>query len=323
MDILTVLNKEKDNKKKVIKHARIAVSFCLIASALIFITQLLIALVAVFLLKKFPIPFFSTNLGSLLIDIPVYVLGLLIPFFITTLLFNKFGSKEDIQSPQRYTTRKPILFVVGTVGVGYLVTMFMNICFSDFVEKFSNGSEIIAETPIEVFLTIFLYAFLPAICEELMFRGLILRKLLPFGKHGAIFISALLFGLVHIDPPRIIFATVFGLLVGYCYEYTGSLVMPMIIHFINNAISVVASFVEGNFIGETILSSIIITVAIVGIVFLVNISIFGIKKHKMSINKPLSVGYKLGFSKFVSLLVLNFMSIPFVIAFIYSFNLFY
>ncbi len=323
MDILTVLNKEKDNKKKVIKHARRAVSFCLIACALIFTTQLLIAVVAIFLLKKFPNPFFSTNIGSIIIDIPIYVLGLLIPYLIAKLLFDKFGSKEGFQLPPRYTTRKPILFVIGTIGVGYLVTMFMNICFSDFVSRFADDSQIIAETPIEVFLTFFLYAFLPAICEELMFRGLILKRILPFGKHGAIFISALLFGLVHFDPPRIIFATVFGILIGYCYEYTGSLIMPMIIHFINNAISVTASLAEGNIFIETIISSIIIAFTIVGIVFLVNISIYGIKKHKISINKPSCIGYKLGFSKFVSLLVLNFMSIPFIIAFIYFFNLYY
>lgn len=323
MDILSVLNKEKENKDKFIKQARRAISFCLIACALIFLTQLLIAFVAVFLLEKFPNPFFTTNVGSILLDIPVYLLGLLVPYFIATLLFDKFGSKEDFHLPQRHTTRKPILYIIGTIGIGYLVIMFMTICFPDFVEKFSESSEIIAETPIEVLLTFFLYAFLPAVCEEFMFRGLILRKLLPFGKHGAVFIAGLLFGLVHFDPPRIIFATIFGILVGYCYEYTGSLVMPMIIHFLNNAISVMASLIEGNVIAEVIISSVIIAFAIVGIVFLVNISIYGIKKHKASINKPACVGYKLGLPKFVSMLFLNFATIPFIIAFIYCFNLFY
>ena len=323
MDILSVLNNEKGNKDKVVKYARRAVSFCLIACALIFITQILIAVIAVFLLKRFPVEFFYTNLGSIVIDIPVYVLGILIPLLITTLLFNKFIPKSDFELPKRYTTRKPILYVVGTIGVGYLVTMFMNVCFKDFVERFSAPSEVIANTPIEIFLNFFLYAFLPAVLEELMFRGLLLKRLLPYGKHGAIFISAFLFGLVHIDPPRIIFATVFGMLIGYCYEYTGSLAMPMIIHFINNSISVAGSLVGEDLIAASILSFVIIGFAITGIVFIINISINGIKKHKVSINKPLCIGYKLSMPKYASLLVLNAVSIPFIVAFIYCFNLYF
>ena len=323
MDILSVLNNEKNNKKNVVKYARRAVAFCLIACALIFITQILVAVIAVFLLKRFPVEFFYTNLGSIVIDIPVYVLGILIPLLITTLLFNKFIPKSDFELPKRYTTRKPVLYVVGTIGVGYLVTMFMNACFKDFVERFSAPSEVIANTPIEIFLTFLLYAFLPAVLEELMFRGLLLKRLLPYGKHGAIFISAFLFGLVHIDPPRIIFATVFGLLIGYCYEYTGSLAMPMIIHFINNSISVAGSLVGEDLIAASILSFVIIGFAITGIVFIINISINGIKKHKVSINKPLCIGYKLSMPKYASLLVLNAVSIPFIVAFIYCFNLYF
>jgi hypothetical protein len=199
----------------------------------------------------------------------------------------------------------------------------MNVCFKDFVDRFSDPTEIIANTPFEIFLTFFLVAFLPAILEESMFRGLLLKQLLPYGKHGAIFISAFLFGLVHIDPPRIIFATVFGMLLGYCYEYTGSLVMPMIIHFINNSISVAGTLAGDNLAFASILSFVIIGFSVTGIIFIINLAVHGIKKHKVSINKPLCIGYKLGFPKYASLLVLNAVSIPFIIAFIYCFKLYF
>ena len=84
--------------------------------------------------------------------------------------------------------------------------------------------------------SMFLYAGLLApIAEEILFRGLILRNLLPYGKKIAVFISALLFGLYHGNIVQTPFAFAVGLVLGYvAVEY--SIVWAMALHMFNNLI---------------------------------------------------------------------------------------
>lgn len=84
--------------------------------------------------------------------------------------------------------------------------------------------------------SMFLYAGLLApVAEEILFRGLILRNLLPYGKKVAIFVSALLFGLYHGNIVQSPFAFAVGLVLGYvAVEY--SIVWAMALHMFNNLI---------------------------------------------------------------------------------------
>lgn len=80
----------------------------------------------------------------------------------------------------------------------------------------------------------FLYAGLLApVAEELLFRGLIQRSLMPFGKRFAIFCSAITFGLFHGNLIQTPFAFLVGLVLGYvAAEY--SIAWAMLLHMINN-----------------------------------------------------------------------------------------
>ena len=87
-------------------------------------------------------------------------------------------------------------------------------------------------------------AMVPAFCEEFLFRGLILCSLLPYGKKTAIYGSAVLFGLMHQNPGQIIYTVVLGIILGYIAVETGSIWGGIILHFLNNFVSVVmAAFV--------------------------------------------------------------------------------
>ena len=84
--------------------------------------------------------------------------------------------------------------------------------------------------------SMYLYAGLLApIVEELLFRGLILRTLMPYGKKFAILTSAVLFGIYHGNLVQSPFAFAVGLVLGYtAVEY--SIGWAMVLHMFNNLI---------------------------------------------------------------------------------------
>ena len=85
-------------------------------------------------------------------------------------------------------------------------------------------------------------AIFAPIFEEWMCRGVVLRGLLTKMKPGwAIVISALFFALIHMNPWQALNAFIIGLIMGYVYYKTGSLLLTMLIHFINNGTAVVLS----------------------------------------------------------------------------------
>ena len=85
-------------------------------------------------------------------------------------------------------------------------------------------------------LSMYLYVgILAPIVEELLFRGLILRTMLPYGKRFAILTSAFLFGIYHGNLVQSPFAFVVGLVLGYtAVEY--SIAWAMVLHMFNNLI---------------------------------------------------------------------------------------
>lgn len=79
------------------------------------------------------------------------------------------------------------------------------------------------------------------ILEEILFRGLIFESCRErFGGGAAVLISALLFGLVHGVPVQIINAFVVGLIFGYIYLRTGSLLSVILLHVFNNGIAYIS-----------------------------------------------------------------------------------
>ena len=92
------------------------------------------------------------------------------------------------------------------------------------------------------FLVVAIFA---PIFEEWMCRGMVLRGLLTKMKPvWAIVISALFFAVIHANPWQALNAFMIGLLMGYVYYKTGSLILTMIMHFVNNGTSVILSNVE-------------------------------------------------------------------------------
>jgi hypothetical protein len=79
------------------------------------------------------------------------------------------------------------------------------------------------------------------IFEEIIFRGAILRTLLPYGQNFAIVLSALLFGLYHLMITQGVFAFFVGLILAYC-TLRYSIKWAMLLHIANNGLAMLMMF---------------------------------------------------------------------------------
>ena len=106
-------------------------------------------------------------------------------------------------------------------------------------ENYMQGS-----SPVLVVLCI---VIVPAFCEEMMFRGFFFNKLLRAHKSPlpAIIVSGVLFGIIHFDLYKLPATILMGIGWAYVTYKTGSVMMSMIFHMLNNAYSVYALFAMG------------------------------------------------------------------------------
>lgn len=119
---------------------------------------------------------------------------------------------------------------------GYLVSIFDYSSFSEEVLWTQSTS-----ANYQLILAFLTTAVIPAFVEEFLFRGLILSNLRPFGTTTAVVASAVLFGMMHQNIEQLLYTTVAGLVLGYVYVKTASIWPCVIMHFVNNFVSVLRS----------------------------------------------------------------------------------
>jgi len=126
------------------------------------------------------------------------------------------------------------------------------------IEDWMRRSEDEADEITEAFLNVktipglsfnlFMVAFLPAVGEELLFRGVIQKIFTRMTKntHWGIWISAILFSAMHMQFYGFIPRVLLGALFGYLLVWSGTMWLPMLGHFLNNGIAVIGMFMINN-----------------------------------------------------------------------------
>jgi membrane protease YdiL (CAAX protease family) len=88
-------------------------------------------------------------------------------------------------------------------------------------------------------LGIFSIAVVGPVVEELLFRRAVTDALLKqYSEQRAIVVSALIFGLFHINPAQIVPAFLMGILFAWIYCRTRSLIPTIVVHILSNSLSV-------------------------------------------------------------------------------------
>ena len=156
-------------------------------------------------------------------------------------------------------------FFLGAVTVGnfannFLMTLFERLTGIGLPAVFSEYDP---STVGQGVLFFFVIAVLPAVSEELLFRGLGGGGLAEFHPTGAVVLSAFAFGLMHATVQQIPFAVFMGLVFGLIYVRTGNLLYPILLHFANNTWACAITFLQIAF-GEEV----------TGIVYLIGSTVF-------------------------------------------------
>lgn len=99
---------------------------------------------------------------------------------------------------------------------------------------------------IDYIIIVVVVALVPAIAEELMFRGYIQRSFeLRFKPFLAAVITAFFFSIFHVNPAGLIGLFAIGLFLGFAAYKSDSMLTPVVLHFINNFVSVLFVFIYG------------------------------------------------------------------------------
>lgn len=166
-----------------------------------------------------------------------------------------FGALKSARLDHKITLKTILVaFAIGLLA--FFINIAVSTLFSGLLSFFgytqpitnttSATDEYVAMFPLEIefLIQLVLVAVLPAFCEEYLHRGLLLNGTKEIGVRKAIFISSLLFGLIHFNVNQFFYAFVLGLLMGLVSVVSKSIYPSIIIHFTNNAISIYLTYAE-------------------------------------------------------------------------------
>lgn len=182
-------------------------------------------------LKVFNNDLFSIVLSQVLLFIPVLI-------FI-------FMHKKRFVNNIRLKMLKPsttILLVIFTVTITPVMSFInsISLIFSDNVIG-GTVTGIAEKSPMVV--GVLAVALLPAVCEEVAYRGLFYSEYSRISPKKAILLSGLMFGMLHMNINQFMYAAAMGMVFALVVEATDSIFSTMLIHFVSNGISVLAMYV--------------------------------------------------------------------------------
>lgn len=207
------------------------------------------------------------------------LLGVAVPFFLAYIFLKKTaGVTLPLGAPRK---NSGVLLLIpaglgvnyiGNVAVSYMMTFFSSFGISSYsYEMALTQQEPLPENAFQLICTVMYMAVFPAFFEEFAFRGVIMQPLRKYGDWFAIIVSGVIFGLVHGNIMQMPFAVIAGVALGYAVTVTDSLWTGIIIHFLNNFLSVLFSWARtGLSSGVNLVFSAIFTygIIIIGVVAL-------------------------------------------------------
>ncbi|MDD3193778.1 MAG: type II CAAX endopeptidase family protein [Oscillospiraceae bacterium] len=197
--------------------------------------------------------FGNSEVSYYLLNMGVYMLSFFVSFG-AYLLFLKMPWKAAVPfRPVRI--EKVLLSIPATFAfsvVGSILTSILALLFSiTGYQPVTSDIQLPVTVPGTV-LYFVLLAVLPPVFEEIAFRGILMQSLRRFGDGFALLISAIIFGLFHLNMVQAPYAFLLGLWFGYLVLRTGSLRISMALHACVNLSAGVMSFLMEGMTEQTL-----------------------------------------------------------------------
>lgn len=114
------------------------------------------------------------------------------------------------------------------------------------VEK-TYGNLLTSHSAFESLFIVFVVAVVPAFCEETLFRGFVQKSFEQKLKPGwSILITAVFFGMYHFNPYGLFALISLGAFFGFAAYTSNSIFIPIVLHFLNNLVAVLAFLILGS-----------------------------------------------------------------------------
>lgn len=179
------------------------------------------------------------NTRFVLLQGALYVLSTGLPTVLGLILFRRRPACSAPALPMTAGDTATALLIAlgGCMGVNF-VSAYVATLLENFGIPQAEGVTAMDATLQSLLLNLVVLALLPALLEEWMFRVCILQTLRRYGDRLALVLSAVLFGVIHGGIAQSVFAFFVGLILGWLAVATGNPRNAVLLHFVNNALSV-------------------------------------------------------------------------------------
>ena len=166
-----------------------------------------------------------------------------------------------------------LMLLTGNLFIKYLyyISSFAQPTGVDYIV--SDLTSLTGASPLLIIISI---AFIPAVCEELFFRGLVFSEYKIYGTFNAVVFSALCFAMIHFSVEAFPLYFYSGMVLGMTVAVTKSVFVSISIHFISNILSI---YLSDSFMrvsvqksGKFFMLFIITTLFILSAVFVITVS---------------------------------------------------
>ena len=189
------------------------------------------------------------SVGSQLFTMLRYVLYVGAPVLVVAVIARREETPFPTCAVPPYTFYLAIIGGMTVAAIGNILSSYLMSYLNGFGVPIPDLSMDYEPTVWNLVLNIVSAAVFPALLEEMAMRGFVLHALRPYGDWFAIVVSSVLFGLIHGNVLQLPFALVLGLMLGWMTVRTGSIWPAVVLHFVNNALSVALGWGE-QFYGE-------------------------------------------------------------------------
>ena len=146
------------------------------------------------------------------------------------------------------------LMIILIPGINLIASLNAEIPVPEWMHQLEQSAEALTKKllitdSIGVFaLNLFMVGVLPAIGEELFFRSVLQKYFIKLTKNSAagIVITSLIFSAIHMQFLGFIPRFLLGMVFGYLYLWSGSIKVPMLVHFVNNGLAVFVYYLVGS-----------------------------------------------------------------------------